>query len=156
MKYWIPGLNCPLTKNELLSQYGSKLKADSPCAAADQNKWGKISDYFPDWPNPGPQRPGTLVAEPSEPVDRYPVLAFLSKLYRILAIFNGVAAVVMIFAGVYSSQADPNGTFGWLLIIGGLIGGPLGVITCLAISELITLLVDIEKNTRASGVATAR
>ena len=146
MQYWVQiagiHLDRPLTKEELFSKYRDRLTGETPCSKVGENKWGKLSDYFPDWQNSqaeaAPIEPDLV--EPETPTRRYPALRVLSVLYRVLAVVVGIAAFIVIMIGISMENVQ--------LIFGGIIGGAFGVITNLAIAEFILLFLDIEKNTR--------
>jgi len=145
MKYWINisgASSHPFTKEELFSQYGDRLTADTPCSKVGENTWGKISDYFPDWQSSGVERPA---ASPSDevPSTRYPFLVTLIVIFRLLAVLAGVVAVVVVFEGF-----SYPGKVGDVLVLEGIVGGCFGVVTNLAIAAVIRLLLDIEENTR--------
>jgi hypothetical protein len=73
---------------------------------------------------------------------KYPALRFISSMYKLLAFLIGIVAVVI---GILSmSGFDANYPLGFGIILGGLIG----LITMLAMSEGIKVFLDIEENTR--------
>jgi hypothetical protein len=76
---------------------------------------------------------------------RYPALRIVAGLYRIVAVITGIAAVILIAVGV---RFLDRGSEGVLLIIGGILGGLIGVVTTLAAAEGIRVFIDIEENTR--------
>lgn len=79
----------------------------------------------------------------SESASRYPALQTLSVIYRILAYVTGAVAVTIAIMGIATFERG-----GVALIIGGLLGGFVGVVTNLAIAEGIKVFIDIEDNTR--------
>jgi hypothetical protein len=149
-QYWIrmEGVSSsrPLTKEELFTEYGERLTADTPCAKVGENQWKKISDLFPDYQNPELQPPAAPLSM-EQPSDRYPMLRFLSGLFNILAAIAGVAALITVAFGL-SQVGQGQGIPGWFLIFGGIAGGLSGVATNIAIAECIRLFLDIERNTR--------
>ena len=79
---------------------------------------------------------------------RYPALRAIGSVYRILAVLTGIIAVIIIIIGVRQSDADRGIAVGMPLILGGLVGGSVGVISNLAVAEIIRVFLDIEENTR--------
>jgi len=82
---------------------------------------------------------------PSRPVSasRYPMLQTLSVIYRILAYITGIVAVIIALLGIVTIERG-----GVVLILWGVLGGIVGVVTNLAIAEGIKVFIDIEENTR--------
>ena len=66
------------------------------------------------------------------------VIAF----YWITAFFIGIVAITGIVIGIIKSDLG--------FFISGVIGGLIGVITCIAAAEAIKVFLDIEENTRKS------
>ena len=81
----------------------------------------------------------------SAATSRYPALRIVAGIYRILAFLVGIAAIIVVVVGV---RALDNGSEGILLILGGILGGLIGVVTNLAAAEGIRVFLDIEENTR--------
>jgi len=79
----------------------------------------------------------------SEASTRYPALLLVARIYRILAIVTGIAALIVVTIGM--QVIDRGGIF---LVLGGVLGGLIGVVTNLAIAECIKVFLDIEANTR--------
>lgn len=84
--------------------------------------------------------------EENQPVERrYPALRVIAGIYQALAyIIMLLAVIVFISIVVTSSQSL------WLAL-GILLGGGLLALAMLAISEVIKLFIDIEKNTRIAA-----
>ena len=72
------------------------------------------------------------------PKSKYPALITISRIYRLLAILFGIGSVIGFFYGLYAGIG---------IIVFSLIAGLLGVISFLAISEVIKLSISIENNT---------
>ncbi|KLU63311.1 hypothetical protein CEB3_c02910 [Peptococcaceae bacterium CEB3] len=94
------------------------------------------------------QKPKTMaVQEGGEPnyaaplEERYPILRSIASLYKVLAVLVGILAVILIVMGMGGA---PNVG----MIIESFIGGLIGVVILLAMSEGITVFLDIEENTR--------
>jgi len=85
------------------------------------------------------------------PASRYPALQTLSVIYRILAYVTGTVALITAIWGIATIERG-----GVALIIGGLLGGIVGVITNLAIAEGIKVFIDIEENTRNTFLSISR
>lgn len=75
--------------------------------------------------------------------DKYPALSIISAVYNIMAWIAGIITVFAAFAA--SAKADQ---FGFLAFIIVALIGTIGVITLRALSEVILLFIDIERNTR--------
>ena len=90
---------------------------------------------------------------PSRPVSasRYPALQTLSMIYRILAYVTGIVAVIIVILGLATIERG-----GAALIIWGILGGIVGVVTNLAIAEGIKVFIDIEANTRNTFLSVSR
>jgi hypothetical protein len=87
-------------------------------------------------------------AAASTPVPkRYPALRALAGICRLLAWMVGIAAVLAILAGVSALERG-----GILWVLAGLVGGPVAVVSTLAIADFIRLMIDIEDHTRTTGV----
>ena len=80
---------------------------------------------------------------------KYPALAIISVIYRVLAIVAAVVAFIVLAYGVWvSTRAYGAKAAGMVLVIYSLVFGILGVIAFLAISEIIKLFIDLENNSR--------
>ncbi len=79
---------------------------------------------------------------------KYPVLETISGIYKFLAWIVGIGAIIGIIFGITLLDNYGGKAAGTSLIIYSLIAGFFGVITLLAISEVIKLFIDIEYNTR--------
>jgi hypothetical protein len=77
--------------------------------------------------------------------ERYPVLEFISKLYKILAWLIGITAVIAFFCLLSKGQSS------MYIGIGVLIGGGILFVTFIAIAEGIKVFIDIENNTRITA-----
>lgn len=86
--------------------------------------------------------------DPASPTGRYPALRVISSIYRILAVFTGIAAIIVVIIGVGRLDDRHSSSEGLLLILVGIGGGFFGVITSLAAAEAIRVFLDIEENTR--------
>ena len=73
----------------------------------------------------------------------YPALRIVIALYRITAFFIGIVAITGIVLGIIKGDL--------VFFIYGVIGGLIGVITCIAAAEAIKVFLDIEENTRKSN-----
>jgi Ca2+/Na+ antiporter len=76
---------------------------------------------------------------------RYPVLKTISGIYRILALIVAILSVIGFIVSLFHLR-EPF--LGIPLLIGSLIGGAISVISLWAISEVIDIFIDIERNTR--------
>lgn len=95
-----------------------------------------------------PESPAVVAPSKPESASRYPALEILSVIYRILAYVTGVVALIIVIIGVMTIDRG-----GASLIIGGLLGGIVGVITNLAIAEGIKVFTAIEENTRNTALS---
>lgn len=75
-------------------------------------------------------------------VRAYPALRIVIAVYWVAAFFIGIVAITII---VYSATKVDL-----VLFVYGVIGGLIGVITCIAAAEAIKVFLDIEENTRKS------
>jgi len=90
-----------------------------------------------------------LVDNENEENSKYPALRTISFLYYILAILIGVGSIIALIIGMNKLQIGfGDNTTGANLIISSLISGVFGVIVLLAISEIIKLSIDLERNSR--------
>ncbi len=99
---------------------------------------------------PVKQRPYTdpsknVASAGAVPASRYPALQTLSAIYRIFAYVVGAVALLAVVLGIVKFDSG-----GLVLIIWGLVGGFLGVITNLAIAEGMKVFIAIEENTRST------
>ena len=78
---------------------------------------------------------------------RYPALRLIARIYRRLAWLVVVLGVIGVIFGFVSLGTV---VLGVLLILGSLIGGAIGCVTLLAVSEALMVFIDIEENTRLS------
>lgn len=76
-------------------------------------------------------------------VDKYPAMRTLSVVYSVFAAIYGILIVILIFSILANNL--PNA---FLYVISIIIVGALIVLTLLAISESIKVLINIEENTR--------
>jgi len=76
---------------------------------------------------------------------RYSILKTISGIYRILALIVAILSVIGFIFSLFHLR-DPF--LGIPLLIGSLIGGAISVISLWAISEVIEIFIDIERNTR--------
>lgn len=72
----------------------------------------------------------------------YPALRIVIAVYWVAAFFIGIVASTGIVIGIMKGEL--------VLFISGVIGGLIGVITCIAAAEAIKVFLDIEENTRKS------
>ena len=79
---------------------------------------------------------------------RYPALQTLSLIYRIFAYVTGAVALIIAIMGIATIERD-----GGILIIWGILGGIVGVVTNLAIAEGIKVFIAIEENTRNTSLS---
>ena len=93
-----------------------------------------ISNAF----NGNDKKPTPSKSSIETPKSKYPALITISEIYRILAILVGIVSVIGFFYGL---------TAGIGIIVFSSISGLLGVISFLAISEVIKLSISIENNT---------
>ena len=154
MRYWIKinGVSeGPLTEQEIFRKYGGSLTRDTPCSEVGTNTWITIGYYFPEWENPG----SIFFNSPQQqkPPSRYPKLVFYRTIFRILALFGivyGVFKILMVLFGFNVTESLET-------TIMDLVETFFEVIINLAVAEVITILFDIEQNTRkpaATQVAT--
>jgi len=80
-------------------------------------------------------------------LNKYPTLILITRIYVFLAVIVGIATLFGIGYGIYLI-VDYEKVTGTTILVCSLIGGFIGVITFLAISEIIKLFIDIECNTR--------
>lgn len=73
---------------------------------------------------------------------KYPALIFISKVIRWFGYIGGLILILSIL----STLKSRNISFGILLL--EIIGGGVFLLSCLAVSESIMVLIDIEQNTR--------
>jgi hypothetical protein len=73
---------------------------------------------------------------------KYPTLRFVSSMYKFLAWISLFLTIIFFFYSL--SQTDLQMALG----IGVIVGGVVSFMTFLALSELLLLFIDIEKNTR--------
>ncbi len=78
--------------------------------------------------------------------DKYPALSIISGVYNIMAWIAGIITIFAAFAA--SAKAENYNQNGFLAFIIVALIGSIGVITLRALSEVILLFIDIEKNTR--------
>jgi len=71
---------------------------------------------------------------------KYPTLRTISLIYKVLAVINGLGALIAIIYGLLKSEM--------IIITYSLVSGIIGVIAFLAISEIIKLFIDLEQNSR--------
>lgn len=76
-------------------------------------------------------------------VRAYPALRIVISFYWGLAFLVGITAITGIFIGFAKGEL--------VISICGLLGGLIGVITCIAAAEAIKVFLDIEDNTRRSS-----
>jgi hypothetical protein len=79
---------------------------------------------------------------------RYPALQTLSLIYRIFAYVTGAVALIIAIMGIATIERG-----GGSLIIWGILGGIVGVVTNLAIAEGIKVFIAIEENTRNTSLS---
>ena len=84
----------------------------------------------------------TSYAKNTISVRAYPALRIVISFYWCIALFVGITAVAFIFVGF------AQGNLGITIL--ALLGGLIGVITCIAAAEAIKVFLDIEDNTRRS------
>ncbi|MDI6728914.1 MAG: hypothetical protein QMD44_08345 [Thermodesulfovibrionales bacterium] len=80
----------------------------------------------------------------------YPALITIAGICKIFAWLNGILAVIGVIFTLVSGTANV------VLVLSFLIGGAIGFIILYAISEIIYVFIDIEKNTRIVAQHTAR
>lgn len=100
---------------------------------------------------PLPESSEVVAQSSPKPTSRYPALKTLSVIYRILAYVTGIAAVIIAILGIAKIEEG-----GAALIIWGVLGGFVGVVTNLAIAEGIKVFIDIEENTRNTSLSVSR
>ena len=92
-----------------------------------------------------------VVAESSpKSTSRYPALQTLSLIYRIFAYVTGAVALIIAIFGIATIKRG-----GGTLIIWGILGGLVGVVTNLAIAEGIKVFIAIEENTRNTSLSSS-
>lgn len=79
---------------------------------------------------------------------RYPALQTLSLIYRVFAYVTGAAALIIAIFGIATIERG-----GGTLIIWGILGGIVGVVTNFAIAEGIKVFLAIEENTRNASIS---
>lgn len=73
--------------------------------------------------------------------EKYPALRFIASIYKFLAVFIVIVAIILIIIGMGGDQNVG-------LIAGALLGGFLGAVTMLAMAEGIKVFVDMEEDLR--------
>ncbi|MGB8354549.1 MAG: hypothetical protein WCD79_11715 [Chthoniobacteraceae bacterium] len=149
MTYWLKingESQGPFTEHEIFRKFDGRLTRYTPCSAVGTNTWKTIEYYFPDWENPGIMQhdPVPKAGAPEKPSTRYPALAFYRIVFRILALLALVYGFIRILFTL-SSTSRPEGAG---VVIVDLIETFFEVIINLAFAEVITILFDIEQNTR--------
>lgn len=86
--------------------------------------------------------PCAPVVEQQRPVERYPALKLIAGFYNVLA-WLVLVAVVLGLAGMAAMEI----LTGWR-VAGLMLGGGLLFVSLMALSEVIKLFIDMEKNTR--------
>ena len=98
---------------------------------------------------PGPSPPQTP-PRPTRAVrarrSRYAAIERLAEWYQFLAFVNGIAAAVVAVLGVL--MVERNAGAGLAVLAGAIIGGFFGVITMLATSQILVLVLDVEETLR--------
>lgn len=80
---------------------------------------------------------------------KYPALLVISGIYKALAKIAGIVACIAILYGLIQLPGyDSERAMGISIIISSLIFGIVGIISFLAISEIIKLFIDLEDNSR--------
>lgn len=79
--------------------------------------------------------------------ETYPALYTISSLMKLLAYFILLLAIGSLIIGIVS-YSENESIFSIVLIISSVFYGFIGFVLLLALSELIKLFIDIEKNTR--------
>ena len=81
--------------------------------------------------------------------ERYPALRSIAKVYKIMAwivaIVAGIIAFVALLTGIFKGGEEFQALFAFVVCV---LGGAIGYISLLAISEGIQVFIDIEENTR--------
>ncbi len=75
--------------------------------------------------------------------DRYGILKVLASIFRLFAWIAGLVGIAATLIGLVQIEAG-----GIMLLFGGLIGGGVGIVVNLTISEGIHLFIDIANDTR--------
>lgn len=81
-------------------------------------------------------------------VGKYPVLKTIAWVYRILAWVVGGIFVIAFLTVLFIFNDSPITC--WLTSLGLIVSGTISVVTIVAVSEIIYVFLDIEKNTRIS------
>ncbi|ODS30362.1 MAG: hypothetical protein SCARUB_04521 [Candidatus Scalindua rubra] len=142
----IPCASCGV-RNNILSRQQEKEFTCYNCGEDLQKaieKYDKLNKTFDEKSehSSSPER----IDAPTLNQEKYPALRTISGIYNFLAWIMGLGALVAVFYGM--SLLDRYGTkeFGIAIIMISLIGGFIGVVSLLAISEGIRLFVNIAKD----------
>ncbi|NNC89722.1 MAG: hypothetical protein HKN82_14800 [Akkermansiaceae bacterium] len=95
-----------------------------------------------------PESPKVGAQSSPQSTSRYPALQTLSLIYRIFAYVSGAIALMIAIFGIATIEGG-----GGTLIIWGILGGIVGVVTNLAIAEGIKVFLAIEENTRNTSLS---
>ncbi|HET6975254.1 MAG TPA: zinc ribbon domain-containing protein [Pyrinomonadaceae bacterium] len=84
---------------------------------------------------------------------RYPALRGISVILRVLAVLAAIAGLIGALVGLIQMLGNTYGApaAGGLIVLVSLLYGGLGCLYALAISEGITVFIDIEANTRLTN-----
>lgn len=84
---------------------------------------------------------------------KYPVLRVISLIFKGLAVIAAIAGLIGALLGLSQMLGNTNGApaAGGLIVLASLLYGGLGCIYALAISEGISVFIDIEANTRLTN-----
>ena len=83
-----------------------------------------------------------------DPEKKYPALTGIARFYKILAYVVGVSAILAFILGFIFTidDAQDNTGPGAIILLVSLFGGSTGFITFLALSESITIFIDMAGN----------
>ena len=155
MQYWIKlngGSDLPLTKEELFSKYAGQLTSDTACAKVGENKWGKLSDYFPDWQNPADD-PAEMAARtkgiPQRAIaryaDAYRVADSVVSIGAFIKVLSVLVAVGSVFVGGLAGAETSSGILLYWAVLSGVCAGipvfVVGLLVCAA-GRLVKASID--------------
>ena len=111
---------------------------------------------FPDFsPEESPRNvvPPRVAPASAAPLRRYPALKVLSIFYKVCAVLialGGVVALVVAVVQAFTVEETSIRSAVILVQLGGFVGSLFVAVTLYASGELVQLLIDIERNTRAA------
>ncbi len=84
---------------------------------------------------------------------KYPALRVISVIFKVLAVIAAIAGLIGALVGLSQMFGNTNGApaAGGVIVLVSLLYGGLGCIYTLAISEGISVFIDIEANTRLTN-----